>query len=369
MSSQNSNPNLVFVAGDVGPGDIFDKVAKFFPGSTCFLGMGGKTPMPSKDEVAKAVSVADGVVVGISSALEKIDLEAWAACCAFDNGKLAVAVGDIVGTLTKRYADQVTDYIHLGLVVSPAEIEGTSSTLPNIAIRAVGNPTWETYFKPATSEAARALIGASEDEMIALVPGVKKPVFNGVMLMTVAGAMQRLIENVPSHGPFRLVFAPHPGEAELFAPPKDDGTRIWPGIWDVREYFPNITIQVLDGIKTDDVLPGVNIVFDLGRSAAGTHAIARRIPLVAVKVPGSTEYLRRETGEAESFVAAHRASIRPQNPLALSGLLDAFMQGTSVLTEQKEAQERFMPPMMPGSSVAMITSAINDALDARRVTA
>ena len=134
MANQNPNPKLAFVAYDLGPSNLLDKVAAEFPSSTRFFGSGGRTPMPSKDEIVRAVYAADGVVVGISSALDKIDYEAWTACCAFDNGKPVAIIADTFGTLSKRFADQVTGYAHLGLVVSPAEVAGAQELMPHATL-------------------------------------------------------------------------------------------------------------------------------------------------------------------------------------------------------------------------------------------
>ena len=362
MANQdNPTPKFVFVAYDLGPSKLLAKVAAEFPGSIVFFGNGGKTQMPSQENICVAINLSHiaGVVTGVSSQPKSVEHELYAVTVADEVAKKPVAaVADTFGTLTKKLAKHIVSHMSLGLVVSPAEVAGTQELMPNAIIEAVGSPTWESYFKPADRGAARTLIGASDDEMVTLVPGTKKPAFNGFMLMSVAGAMQRLAETQPQHGPLRLVFAPHPGEGEIVSPE----------VWNVQEYFPGIKVQVLSSIRTDDVIPGVDIVFDLGQSSAGMHAIARRIPLVAVKVPGSTEYLRRETGQAESFVAGHRASIRPQNPLVLGSLLQSLRDGSSIWGEQREAQERFMPPMTPGSAVAVIASALRGMVATHQAT-
>ena len=348
----------VFVGYDTSPSNVLGEAYRAMrepAKQEKFLLAGDTTFQPSRQHLREKIAQHGAVIVGTSSPGRNAHVEIMALELGIELGLKLVVVEDTFFSALRIKDKELRLKVDLICVISLIEVGEIKDAFPNARVVVVGNPMWDSYFKPAHRQTARNFIDASDNHFVVGVFGTKTTGINMALAVpTLIGLRDTILPDKLE--PF-FVFGPHPGEND----PKRGAIAVHPDVYRQLAFLVgDMKFVVLPPeVKADTVIPGLNAVVDYGNSSAGIHAIARRIPLLSMMVPGAREFLLQEIGRKQSITTAASASleITSGTPQELSGALQAFARWKHE-TNTRLAQEKFLAPRTEGESARLIAEAI-----------
>jgi hypothetical protein len=354
---KSENPNVVYVGNDSAPSQAFDRLDGILPG-TSFLGRGGKN-MFDRDELFLAVRKADFVLIGMSNPPENTAMEVDAAGMAVQAGIPFGFYADTFGAYNRASFEPVREQASLVLVIAPGrDVERAEEAFPSARVICTYNPLWPDYFLPASREESRKLIGAADNEFVILASGENYV----TMVPFTCEVIEAASEIVQPDFPVRVVIAPHPGEKRITP-------EMYEQILSFNEELGVNAMMIPQGVKTDQVIPGTNVIVQRFNSSGGIHGICRRIPVIDLYRPMARALQKRISGDDTGYFidTGAVAHVYPEDVDhtdygALGEALYNVKHNGTFLAEMARAQETAIPYLEPGAPTANMKQAILDLL-------
>ncbi len=352
------NLKIVYVANDMAASKAFERLNEILPGKA-FLSFGGKNPL-NEEEVVEAVQDADFVLIGMSNPPENTVVEVAAARAAVGAGTRFGFYSDTFGAYNRISFEPFREQASLVLVIAPGEDErGAYEIFPNAEVTCTYNPLWSDYFLPVSREEARKLTGATDDDFVILAAGENHAV---MMIHFCSEVIEAASEIVQPDFPVRVVIAPHPGEKRITS-------EMYDQLRSFNEEFGITVMMIPDGVKTDQIIPGADVIVQRFNSSSGIHGICRRIPVIDFYTPMAQKFLKRISGSEEGYFVDSNAMIHiyPDHEdsdydTLSEALLEARTGHEGVRDDMLRDQEQVIPHQEPGTAVANMKQAIEGLL-------
>jgi hypothetical protein len=307
----------------------------------------GKVSEPSDNELRAMVIASSAALVGMSSE-ETARIELRACALAAEHDKPIALFSDTFGAYRRGWFAPFRRFVRAVFVVTESEVAGAQAMYPKAKIVATGNPAWEAFFDAGDRNAARAAMGAQENEKVVFISGTKSLLVNQEMIMTTLGAVQ-IVSRSASAENLRVVLSLHPGDTNL--------EEVYGGM---TKSFLGVRLTLLPGsvMPGDSAVYGADIVLTYNAASVAMRAIAHGIPVIALDTPLAAERLLSESGTKENPLFAARAAHwggTTSGELALA-LVYALHEPNAL----KAAQAAFMPTIAP----LQYTNAVIEAIEA-----
>lgn len=360
---------ILFVAGDVGPGTVFEQIVDAVntphSGVTARLYHNGGRPF-SDDMITDVVSGAGSgnlVIIG-SSSLPNTQIGEIAACQAalaanVPLGIFAYTPDEAARKPFREFAKQVA--LAFGMMPEWARKYYSRAHFVN-----TGNPVRETMHILAMSRAeARRKIGGKPEDTIVHVAGRKSITDNIAILALVTQALH----NDGKNKKYLVVFTPHPGDPFLRAVDGNDtNVSLNPYITFVENSPVRYRYIPKSEMSSSDVLCGVDILIEYTGTTTFT-ACYSRIPVITIRFAHTEKGYLREVGlsgekdwNLEHVASGATTDYRPETATAHNlGFL--IKQHTSGENPLRSAQEYAYPILRQGTSMRKILVAIRHTLD------
>lgn len=259
------------MARDAAPSRAFEPVAKRLEdeGYTVHQFLGNGEPIDNEEGVGEAVSQSNFVLVGMSSSLALSAPEWDAAIMAFEKGVPFGLYSDTFGCYRRQHFANIIPQTSLLLVIDEEDRCVAEREFADTVVRLVPNPVWQSFFNPPHDrQAARRLLGLTEDDFAVFVPGSKTARANLEVLNYVQAAMEQSRRG-------RLIFGKHPGDR---AP---------------EESYAGFTTCPL---TTAEAVIGMDLVVSGWSSSTDVQALTQRVPVINVIGSENRARLLAETG-------------------------------------------------------------------------
>ncbi len=313
----------------------------------------GKNEPPSRETLDQWVEESDVVLIGLSSPAKNAAAEILAATQATSHGTTYGFYADTFGAWQRAWFAPFREHASVLFVLNEKERERAQTLFPTATIVASGNPMWEEYFRPAYAAEARAKAGARESDFVIVAPGTKNPVVNMKLWLDTIDAAYPFTET--ERQPLVLL-AKHPGDKtsqDVYAPLLEFGNKSG-----MRVVMPEI--------RTDELVPGCDVVVHGGTASVAIHAACRRIPIIDLTQGFlMQEWLKRELGLLHTEINVAEASWEAASTVALgyhlacvhSALMGAKADVAAV-ERLRTSQQRMIPSLTPGAAIARMVEAI-----------
>jgi|GEM_PF-2512050 len=348
---------VLLVAHDIAPTNAFlllrEALTKVGADVKSVILNAGRNEPPSRDVLDGLVEDSDIVLVGLSSPAKNAAMEILAATQAVSHGTSLGFYADTFGAWQRAWFAPFREEASILFVLNDKERERAHSLFPLATIVASGNPMWEAYFNPADASEARAKAGASEKDFVVLAPGTKNVVVN----------MRLWLDAIDAAFPFTeterqpiVLLAKHPGDKtppDVYAPLLEFGNKSG-----MRVAMPDC--------RTDDLVPGCDVVVHGGTASVAIHAACRRIPIIDLTQGFlMQEWIKRELGLLHTEINVAEASWEAGSIYALGNHLaciHAALNGEKTSIEAVErlrsSQRAMIPSLTKGVAIARMLEAI-----------
>ena len=107
-----------------------------------------------------------------------------------------------------------------------------------------------------------------------------------------------------------------------------------------------------EGVKSDDVVPGVDCVLHSGNSSVGLHALCRKLLVVDAPSPLVEPWIERECGGRQFTPSASRVTI------TLPDLATLATELNDIIEDPTDSTFEFMKPREQGQCAKQIAEAL-----------
>lgn len=251
----------------------------------------------------ESLTEAGVVLIGMSSSIERAQIELFAAITALRNQIPYGFYADNYNTWNRSWFSDVLKNASFLFVINEEEKEKVIAKFPDLNVIVSGNPMWEEFHFPKyTREQVRQKLGLGERETIILSPGIKSPVVNIRMWSEL---VDTLYNDKVSGTYFHLLLAPHPGDPTPLS------------VYDDLIKYSPIPTEIItrEIMSSSDILPGIDVLVECGSTLAIEAAHLRKLvisfftPLALArleKMTGSREWEPCNLGVSEKIVSSNR---------------------------------------------------------------
>lgn len=352
---------ILLIGGDASPSNAFRQLKPALCGLgfdvQCMLG-DGKPFSKEPSEIEVAVSVADFVLLGMSSSPKLAQVEIDAGQEAVQQGKKFGFYGDCRGCWTRAKPENwfgpLASAATLYLGVNWEDAERARLVFPNAMVSGSGNPLREEMAFPRVSRNdVRRKLGIVEGEVFVLSPGDKVSAANTARWTIL---MEALFHSKPWM--FNLVLSTHPGDRATAAVDSKTGEPL--ELYEKLVATSPVPARLIskEFMSTSDMMVGADLVVGLGVSTS-VEAVYRRLPVVNLYTEAVHLQLMNETGsrlvETDDDGVSFSCSL---GPIELSGLVSMLLTDGLPQEVQQRQNELYPLPTKQGITVKNMAEAI-----------
>lgn len=382
-------PRSVFmIARDIAPSGAFERFSAELSAKniSCNSCLGNGKPIDIlPEEIAARARFCDMTLIGMSSSSTLSKEERVAGKEAIAAGKILAVYDDIEGGFNRPWFKEDPDnpgqpgLLHkanLIFVVDEKNAEAARKLYPNAKIVASGNPIVEESFFPKFSrEEVRLKFGVAEDEIMVLCVGDKTQSIGLPLFNCCIDAIHLLAEETKQK--FKVFLALHPGDMAIRY--VYDATNVLQtgdytdddlnqrSIYRELVKFGSgdeVTVRIVTRktLRTDEILPGVDIVVQAGSTTSRAAACLRK-PVIDVRSQVTLNWFKHVLGNGGWEIVEQGVSVAvPCSPDHLQGAINTLLtpEGFALIRHNQETM--YPKPKEKGSALKKIAAEIVNLL-------